>query len=75
MKRPDNTRYYGGDGTIHRTGELDVEVHEGKVVAVWFRCAMLPFRQCDCDADRAASMNAAYSDNEKLSIVGIDFAK
>ena len=42
-----DTRYYGDGTTIHSTGHLDVEVFEGKVVAVWFRCQMLPFEQAD----------------------------
>lgn len=37
-------RFYGDGGTIHGTGHLDVEVKDGQVVAVWFRCQMLPFR-------------------------------
>ena len=45
-------RHYGDDGTIHQTGSVDVGVDkDGKVVAVWFRCAMLPFIQYDADAD------------------------
>lgn len=35
---------YGGDGTIHRTGTIDIQQDEaGNVVAVWFRCLNLPF--------------------------------
>lgn len=35
---------YGFDRTLHRTGHLDVQVDgTGRVVAVWFRCAQLPF--------------------------------
>jgi hypothetical protein len=49
-------RYYGGTGTIHETQELDVEVHNGRVVAVWFRCQALPFRQAVVDAHRAATI-------------------
>lgn len=38
-------RYYGDGGTIHGTTHLDVEVDpDGKVVAVWFRCQVLPYR-------------------------------
>lgn len=39
-------RYYGDGGTIHATEALDVIVRGGNVVAVWFRCQMLPFKQC-----------------------------
>lgn len=41
-------RFYGGDGTIHETGHVDVVLDEnGDVSAVWFRCALLPFKQAD----------------------------
>lgn len=37
---------YGHSGTVHRTTHLDVETdYEGRVVSVWFRCIMLPFKQ------------------------------
>lgn len=54
-------RFYGDDGTIHRTTFLDVETHNGVVVAVWFRCQAIAFKQCDVDADRAAEMLAMPS--------------
>jgi len=38
------SRYYGDGGTIHNTGTLDIEMQDGQVMAVWFRCQMLPFR-------------------------------
>lgn len=45
---------YGHDKTIHQTNHLDVEVDEnGQVVAVWFRCIMLPFKQAEADENRA----------------------
>jgi hypothetical protein len=35
---------YGGNGTIHRTGTVDIQINDkGKVVRVWFRCLNLPF--------------------------------
>ena len=38
--------FYGGTGTIHSTGTVDVQLNkDGDVVAVWFRCRMLPFTQ------------------------------
>lgn len=49
-------RFYGDGGTIHATEHLDVEVHAGKVVAVWFRCQVLPFEQHDVDLRRAVEM-------------------
>lgn len=39
------TRYYGAGGTIHGSARLDVEICAGEVVAIWFRCQRLPFRQ------------------------------
>ena len=51
-------RYYGDGGTIHHSGYLDVEVADGAVVSVWFRCQRLPFRQHDVDARRADQMNS-----------------
>lgn len=48
---------YGDDQTIHRTGHLDVEVDaSGRVVAVWFRCSLVPFEQHDVGPDRAQEM-------------------
>lgn len=52
----DPSRYYGDGTTIHHTGYLDVETHEGEVVAVWFRCQMLPFQQVEVDGIRAPEM-------------------
>lgn len=50
------SRFYGDGGTIHTTGHLDVETHNGSVVAVWFRCQMLPFWQIEVDDVRATAM-------------------
>jgi hypothetical protein len=47
------SRYYGDGGTIHSTGQIDVEVHNGRVVSVWFRCQELPFRQVEVSTERA----------------------
>ena len=52
---------YGHDRTWHHTQQIDVEVHNGKVVAVWFRCMPLPFRQSDCGEARAKEMESLYS--------------
>jgi hypothetical protein len=59
------SRYYGASGTIHQTGEVNVEVDEStlEVVSLWFRCQMLPFsvhyvRPARADEMRAASMHA-----------------
>jgi hypothetical protein len=50
------SRFYGDDGTIHHTTTLDVETRNGKVVAVWFRCQAIAFKQSEVDKDRAAEM-------------------
>lgn len=56
-KSLDDNRFYGGTGTIHSTGYVDVEVDKnGDVVSVWFRCSMLPFKQHNVDEARAADM-------------------
>lgn len=48
-------KVYGHRGAIHQTEHVDVEVDaDGKVVAVWFRCMHLPFKQVDADRRRAA---------------------
>lgn len=42
----DDESFYGGDKTLHNTGTVDVQLNkDGDVVAVWFRCRMLPFTQ------------------------------
>ena len=69
-------RTYGHDGTIHDSEHVDVEVDSGgKVVAVWFRCMALPFRQSVADDFRADQMRdhpikiklkaVQYDDKEK----------
>lgn len=45
-KTVEDENFYGGNGTIHSTGTVDVQLNKnGDVVAVWFRCRMLPFTQ------------------------------
>lgn len=65
------TRFYGGDGTIHGSTELDVETRDGKVVAVWFRCAALPFKQVEVDAERAKEMRRMYADGAMPRVRGL----
>jgi hypothetical protein len=55
---------YGDNRTVHRTGHVDVEAHKGKVVAVWFRCVALPFRQLETHEDRAKDMTQMYLERE-----------
>jgi hypothetical protein len=50
------TRYYGDGGTIHHDNLLDVEVYDGHVVGVWFRCQALPFQETIVDSYRANEM-------------------
>lgn len=59
-------RYYGDGGTYHSSGVLDVGVKDGKVVAVWFRCQQLPFKQYD------ASDGFAGQGNPEISITGVE---
>lgn len=63
-------RYYGDGGTIHDDGHVSVEVHDGRVVAVWFRCQQLPFRQHDVNAARTAEMDATHA--ETLRLTGVE---
>jgi hypothetical protein len=65
LARP--ARFYGGEGTIHQTGWLDVATHHGTVVSVWFRCQNLPFNQTEVGADRAASMERMH---ERMKLTG-----
>ncbi len=71
---PGRIRHYGDGGTIQRTGEVNVEVDpEGKVVSVWFRCALLPFTENVVGVDRAKEMRSAYKHEVHRKITAIDF--
>lgn len=62
-------REYGGDRTIHHTEHLSVEVSaSGEVVAVWFRCQMLPFKGSFADTGRARQMRSMYANSDLPSI-------
>lgn len=66
------SRTYGHDKTIHRTERLDVEVNAaGEVVAVWFRCQQLPFRQSFADGARASVMRATGQGLPRLVAVEV----
>lgn len=69
MKRPEGICFYGGDGTIHGTELLNVETYKGKVVAVWFRCLMLPFDQTEVDKFRRDSM---LDEHNLPKIIGVE---
>ena len=68
-------RTYGGAGTIHQTGEVDVELSPtGQVVAVWFRCVALPFTQRSVDVRRAVEMVQMYEHLKPESIEAVVFS-
>lgn len=64
--------YYGGDGTIHRTGTIDVVIRDGKVEEVWFRCHMLPFTVRDEQPDGAEryASTADYPQVRGVELIG-----
>lgn len=74
------THYYGDGGTIHgstilnvdESTMLDVEVHDGRVVSVWFRCAALPFRQVNVSAVRMYDMEERIYCNAMPEIHGLE---
>ena len=68
-------RYYGSGGTIHQTGEVNVELFEGRVVSVWFRCATLPFTQTEVAERRVLDMVSGYAEYPPARIEGIVFEK
>jgi hypothetical protein len=52
---------YGDNKTIHRSGEVNVELDKnGKVVSVWFRCLPLRFTQDVVEDHRAEEMKRMY---------------
>jgi hypothetical protein len=70
---PGRRFHYGDEGTIHQTGELNVEVDKhGRVVAVWFRCAMLPFTQTTVEWDRVKDMRHIYDHCTVARIAAVD---
>jgi hypothetical protein len=69
--KPKELRFYGDGGTIHDTGDIDVELHNGKVVAVWYRCQALQFTQSEAGPHRAADMQKMYKDYPMPEICGL----
>lgn len=67
-------RRYGDDKTIHRTTAVNVERHPktGEVVAVWFRCARLPFTDNVCSKSRAESLAGSENGDGPLKAVIFD---
>lgn len=68
---------YGDDNTIHSCGEVNVERDPvtGAVVAVWYRCAMLPFTDEVAGTERANDMKRAYKDYKSDAIKAIIFKR
>jgi len=66
------TRFYGGDGTYHETTDINVELYNGKVIAVWYRCQALPFTQNESGPHRAAEMEKMYKDYPMPEIRGLE---
>lgn len=74
--RSKETVRYAGDATIHQTGYVDVETDTvGRVVAVWFRCAPVPFRQTRVQPDRVMQMNRMYAMWPPQPVVAIELEK
>lgn len=65
---------YGYNKTIHRTTEVNIErdPRTGVVVAVWFRCMMLPFTDSTVDQERANEMRQAYQNGPVPKLVAVD---
>jgi len=67
-------RRYCDDRTIHRTGEVNVELDgDGKVVSVWFRCSLVRFTQSVVDDARAAEMRKAYESHPPAPLTAVVF--
>lgn len=73
MQHPEGTEFYGSAGTVHGTTEVDVETYKGRVIAVWFRCMRLPFKQETTDAERAAEMRRVG--DQKIEVHGITYRR
>ncbi len=72
LKRNLATETYGGNRTIHRTGEVNVELDHGRVVSVWFRCRALPFTQHEVDSRRAGEMDRMYRNGVNVRLDSVD---
>ena len=65
------TRFYGDGGTIHDTIGLDIEMKDGVVVSVWFRCQPLPFKVTEVREYRANEMQSMYREGHMPEIHGL----
>lgn len=71
--RRTGARYYGDGGTIHGSGFVHVEVCDGEVVAVWFRCQQLPFQAVEVSKARGTEMRRAFADiRDEVCLVGVE---
>lgn len=68
-------KYGDSSGTIHHTGEINVELRNNQVVSVWFRCMMLPFTETQVEAVRALEMCGAYKSDILPKIINIEVTK
>jgi hypothetical protein len=60
--------------TIHGSHEVNVELDSnGRVVAVWFRCMILPFDETVIDDERAEDMRRTYKMGRHPSVDAIIF--
>lgn len=67
---------YGGGNTIHQTQDVNIErdPRTGAVLAVWFRCMMLPFTDRIVDPARAQSLRELSATSKQHGVVGIVFS-
>lgn len=62
----------GEQRTYHGREHLDVEVNsDGEVVAVWFRCACLPFKQINVDTGRSIAMRDQQHQIDKFALMAV----
>lgn len=72
QKLAGESHFYGDGGTIHHTGHLDVETYDGEVVAVWFRCQPLAFKQTEVDLARGMEMIRMEVHSPPPGITGVE---
>jgi hypothetical protein len=66
------SRFYGDGGTWHHTEHLDVETYHGEVVAVWFRCQPVAFKQTAVKLDRATEMKLMETRSPAPGLTGVE---
>jgi hypothetical protein len=65
---------YGGNQTLTQKGHLDVDIHDRRVDAVWFRGVQLPFITREIDDERARANRALAGEGPLDRIAGIAFS-